>query len=144
MVVEAYIAGSHFAGLSHFRKLKSERVNDGTWAFMAKVPYNILDEAMKEAIQARDLVVRRNEEARKEGKPASHKLSFRTLKQAREVIVIRSQNCVDGLRFYPRKLHTKAVTSEDSGDGLRRRKNPSTHPPPSSRAQKKEEQLAQS
>ena len=29
------------------------------WTFMEKVPYNVLDEAIREAMQARDLVIQR-------------------------------------------------------------------------------------
>ena len=53
----------------------------------------------------------RNDEARKQGKPAKHRLQFRSKKQ-QQTITIRAQNCKENLRFYPRILHTKAMTSE--------------------------------
>ena len=52
MVVEASRGEDQYASLAHFRNLRRQRINDGSWAFMEGVPYNILDEALKEAIQA--------------------------------------------------------------------------------------------
>src|SRR3954470_13064253 len=61
MVVEEYVSRKKGCytppGLGYFRCLRRERIDNGTWAFMKDVPYNILDETIKEAIQARDLVI---------------------------------------------------------------------------------------
>jgi len=64
MVVEASRGEDQYASLAHFRNLRRQRINDGSWAFMEGVPYNILDEALKEAIQARDLVQLKNQKCR--------------------------------------------------------------------------------
>ena len=90
MVVAAFRDqnGDECADLSHFRDLWHQRINDRTWLFMANVPYNVLDEALKEAIQARELVVQRNNEARAAGQDACHHLSFHHRKEQRQTIVI--------------------------------------------------------
>lgn len=126
-VVEAYRAGSHHLQLGYFRHLRNHRINDGTWAFMAGVPYNVLDEAVKEAIQARDLVLSRNQEEIAVGRRPSHRLSFRSRKEPRQTIAIREQNCFDNIKFYPRILHIRAVTAIDPRHP--RRKDPTSHPP---------------
>ncbi|CAG8476432.1 9014_t:CDS:2 [Ambispora gerdemannii] len=85
----------NFASLTHFRDLCQQRI-DVTWVFMTKVLYNVLDEAIKEAIQSRDLVLSKNQETRAAGQQPYH-----------QTITIRKQNCVDNLRFYPRILSQK-------------------------------------
>lgn len=92
-------------------------------AFMDGVPYNMLDEA----IQARDLVQLRNREARAAGQRPHHRLSFRSRQELRQTIAIQQQNCCDNLKFYPRILHTRAVTAIDPLHP--RRKDPTSHPP---------------
>ncbi|CAG8561194.1 4284_t:CDS:2 [Diversispora eburnea] len=68
------------AGLPEY-EAKAIKEMDGILAynrsFKTDVPYSVLDEAMKEAIQARDLVQMRN----KEGGKSHHKLSFRCHQQ---------------------------------------------------------------
>ncbi len=106
---------------------RRQRIDDGSWSFMAEVPYNVLDEAIKEAIQARDLVQVRNQETRAAGGLPCHRLSFRSRKELHQTITIRQQNCFDHLKFYPRILHTHAMRSDDPLHP--RHKNPTTHPP---------------
>ena len=127
MVVENYRAGNRTTNLSRFRSLRQERINSGEWGFMATVPYNILDEATKEAIQARDLVISRNNELRDQGEGPRHQLRFRTSKEAQQTIAIRQQNCVKGLFFYPRILHTRAMIAVDPAHP--RRKPAASRPP---------------
>ena len=62
--------GDEHADLSRFCDLWHQQINDGTWPFIANVPYNILDEALKEAIQVCELVIQRNVEARAAGQDA--------------------------------------------------------------------------
>jgi len=127
MVVEQSRGEHPYASLAHFRNQRRQRIDDGSWAFMDGVPYNILDEALKEAIQARDLVQLRNQEARAAGQQPCHRLSFRSRKDPHETIAIRKQNCIEHLKFYPRLLHTRAITAPDITHP--RRKDPTTHPP---------------
>ena len=129
MVVAAFRDqnGDERADLSHFCDLWHQRINDGTWSFIANVLYNVLDEALKEAIQACELVIQRNIEARAAGQDARHRLSFRHRKEQRQTIVIREQNCREHLQFYPRFLHSSIVTADNPLHP--RHKNPTTHPP---------------
>jgi hypothetical protein len=129
MVVAAFRDqnGDEHADLSRFRDLWHQRINDGTWPFIANVPYNVLDEALKEAIQARELVIQRNVEARAAGQDARHRLSFRCRKEQRQTIVIREQNCREHLQFYPRLLHSSIITTNDPLHP--RHKDPTTYPP---------------
>lgn len=129
MVVAAFRDqnGDERADLSHFRDLRHQRINDGTWSFIANVPYNVLDEALKEAIQARELVIQRNVEARAAGQDARHRLSFRCRKEQRQMIAIREQNCREHLQFYPRLLHSSIITTNDPLHP--RHKDPDDYPP---------------
>src|ERR1044071_6720371 len=70
------------------------------WFFMINVPYNLLDEVLVEALHARAEVQRRNIAGGQR-----HNMSFRALKDQRQSIAIRHQNCVSPLKFYPRYLH---------------------------------------
>jgi len=126
MVVEASRGEDQYASLAHFRNLRRQRINDGSWAFMEGVPYNILDEALKEAIQARDLVQLKNQKTQKAGKRPCHQLSFRRRKDVYQTITIRQQNCSDYLKFYPRSLHSRAITAINPVHP--RHKDPATHP----------------
>ena len=67
MVVEAFRGEDRYASLAYFRSLRRQRINDGTWAFMEGIPYNVLDEVLKEVIQACDLVQLRNQEIQAAG-----------------------------------------------------------------------------
>ena len=127
MVVEESRGEHQYASLAHFCNQRCQRINDGSWAFMDRVPYNILDEALKEAIQAWDLVQLRNQEARAAGQQPCHRLSFRRRKAPCQTITIREQNCIEHLKFYPRLLHTCAITAIDPLHP--RHKSSTTHPP---------------
>src|SRR5205823_6104428 len=81
------------------------------WAFMDKVPYEVLDHAITSAIQARDEVITRNRE--RENHQPYHILHFATKKDDRQTITIRSQYCRESLRFYPRLLHNKTILAGD-------------------------------
>src|SRR6184192_43181 len=117
MVVEEYVSRKKGCytplALGYFWCLRRERIDNGTWAFMKDIPYNILDETIKEAIQARDLVIHRNTQAQTLGQSTRHRLWFRSRKQQLQTITIRVQNCQEDLRFYPRKLHTREQLSDD-------------------------------
>jgi len=88
MVVEVSRGDNAYASLAYFRNLWRQQIDDGTWAFIDGVLYNILDEALKEAIQAWDLVQLRNQEARAAGQQPCHQLSFRHRKDAYQTITI--------------------------------------------------------
>jgi hypothetical protein len=71
-------------------------------------PANITDEAIDEALVARDEVIRRNTDQQKS---KSHTLSFRSSKDLQHTIVIRAQNFSRTYwdRFYVSLLHTKKI-----------------------------------
>ena len=76
---------------------------------MDKVPYEVLDHAISDAIQARDEVITRN----KENQHQHHVLHFRSKKNDRQTITIRAQYCREPLRFYVRLLHNNAILAVD-------------------------------
>ncbi|CAG8509604.1 11575_t:CDS:2 [Ambispora gerdemannii] len=76
-------------GVSKCKAGPNEEVDVVCQAFIAKVPYNVLDEAIKEAIQSQGLIHSRNQEARAAGQQPYHQLSFRSRKAPRQTITIR-------------------------------------------------------
>ena len=93
MVVEASRGEYRYAPLSYFRIIRRYRIDSGEWGFMSKVPYNILDESMKEALQARDAMQLQNQEELAIGQRPRHRLSFKSRKDLQQTITIREQNC---------------------------------------------------
>jgi len=73
------------------------------------VPANITDEAIDEALTAKSKVIKRNIK-RAQGK-SINSLSFRTCKDLRQTITIRSQNFSSSIwdRFYITYLHTPSM-----------------------------------
>ncbi|CAB5393694.1 unnamed protein product [Rhizophagus irregularis] len=63
--------------------------------FMDKVPYEVLDHAITNAIQARDEVITRN----KENQHQHLVLHFRSKKNDRQIITIYAQYCRKPLHF---------------------------------------------
>jgi hypothetical protein len=116
-----------YGKLKDFRALRKDRIASGQWGFMVGVPYDVLDEALKEAIQARALVLTRNREARREGLPANHRLSFRSKKQPTQTIDIRARNFRPGVTFYRSRLHTYTMTARHPPRSLLARAQ--YHPP---------------
>jgi transposase len=76
-----------------------------------KAPANITDEAIDEALTARDEIIKRNAQ-RGQGTAANH-LSFRSGKALRQTITIRAQNFAKTPwnRFYVSSLHTSEMLS---------------------------------
>ena len=77
---------------------------------MDKVPYEVLDHAISNAIQARDEVIARNRE--RESHEPYNILHF-AKKDDRQTITIRAQYCREPLRFYLRLLHNKTLLAID-------------------------------
>ena len=90
---------------------------------MDKVPYEVLDHAISDAIQARDEVITRN----KENQHQHHVLHFRSKKNDRQSITIRAQYCREPLRFYIRLLHNKELLAIDSNHPRHKMKPPFHH-----------------
>ena len=109
MVVEASRGEYRYAPLSYFRIIRRYRIDSGEWGFMSKVPYNILDESMKGALQARDAMQLQNQVELAIGQRPRHRLSFKSRKDLQQTITIREQNCRDDLKFYPALLHTNTM-----------------------------------
>ncbi|KAJ3268474.1 hypothetical protein HK104_005368, partial [Borealophlyctis nickersoniae] len=93
--------------------LKQKIDTSKEWSFMSDVPYDVLDEAMSRAIEARDEVITRNRERTDNAGPL-HELHFASKKDARQTITIRAKHWKDPFRFYVRSLHndTMIATSE--------------------------------
>ena len=107
MVVADFRAGE-FPNQKQYRE-ELQRRKQNQWSFMTRcVPYNLLDEVLVEALHARTEVRRRNSTGGQH-----HNMSFRTLKDQRQSISIRHQNCVEPLKFYPRSLHIHSVLASD-------------------------------
>jgi hypothetical protein len=147
MVVEEYVSRKKKyykpPGLGYFRRLRQERIDNGTWAFMKNTPYNILDEIIKEAIQARDLVIYKNTQAQILGQSTRHRLWFRLRKQQRQTITIRAQNCQkkSAILFTQIPISTRPTTSTKptkSPTAKEQQDSPST----SSRTSQKTQRLA--
>ncbi|CAG8809574.1 4759_t:CDS:2, partial [Cetraspora pellucida] len=68
-----------------------------------------LDHSITSAILARNEVIRRNNELRKQGQPQNHKLHFISKKSEQQTISIRAHYCRNPLRFYLRLLHNKQL-----------------------------------
>ena len=109
MVVEDYRAGRRDGQKYYREELKRRQLNQ--WAFMkaSKVPYNLLDDVIEEALHSRTEVLRRN--AAGDG---VHTMSFRALKDPRQSFIVRQANTVAPLQFYPQSLHARLVTSPDT------------------------------
>ena len=90
---------------------------------MDKVPYEVLDHAISDAIQARDEVIKRN----KENQHQHHVLHFRSKKNDRQTITIRAQYCREPLRFYVRFLHNNAILAVDPNHPRHKMKPPFHH-----------------
>lgn len=93
--------------LNHYRELVKANKKDGNiWAWMREVPYNVVDQSIREAIENRTKVMKRNNEARAQGLCANHRLSFKRKKGLTGTISIRAQNLTENLRFYVDRLHS--------------------------------------
>ena len=90
---------------------------------MDKVPYDVLDHAISDAIQARDEVITRN----KENQHQHHVLHFSSTKNDRQTITIRAQYCREPLRFYIRLLHNNALLAVDPNHPRHKMKPPFHH-----------------
>jgi hypothetical protein len=128
MVVENFRRRFQPTSQYYFRPLLRLRIeHTREWAFMDKVPYEVLDHAMREAIAARDEVITRNRELFSQRQIPRHKLHFVSRKEDRQTIAIRAQYCREPLRFYLRLLHCKQQLAMDPENP--RYKDLSTHPP---------------
>ena len=82
MVVENYHRRRKKTKQFFFRSLLRLKIRSTKeWAFMDKVPYEVLDHAITSAIQARDEVITRNRE--RENHQPYHVLHFATKKDDR-------------------------------------------------------------
>ncbi|KAJ3297308.1 hypothetical protein HK104_000635 [Borealophlyctis nickersoniae] len=106
-----------------FRIILKEKINTSKeWSFMSKVPYDVLDEAMSRAIEARDEVITRNRERKDHGGPV-HKLHFANKKYASQTITIRANNWRDPFRFYVRFLHNDMMIATSEPPNKRHHEN---------------------
>ena len=91
MVVDNYRLGHRTTRQFFFRMLLRLKIkHTKEWIFMDKVPYEVLDHAISDAIQARDEVIKRN----KENQHQHHVLHFRSKKNDRQTITPSVLNTV--------------------------------------------------
>src|SRR6266542_1322356 len=96
MVVDNYCLSHRTTRQFFFRMLLWLKIkHTKEWIFMNKVPYEVLNHAISDAIQARDEVKKRN----KENQHQHHVLHFRSKKNDRQSITIRAQYCREPLHF---------------------------------------------
>lgn len=121
MVVANYVRNRRATAQFFFRTLLKHKIRTTReWAFMAKVPYEVLDHAISGAISARDEVITRNRERAQTGEGSHNRLTFRRKKDTRNTITIRAQYCRSDLRFYLRLLHNKDIVAADDVEGRKK------------------------
>ena len=124
MVVANYRLGRRSTKQFFFRALLRLKIkHTKEWSFMDKVPYEVLDHAISDAIRARDEVITRN----KENQHQHHVLHFRSKKNDRQTITIRAQYCREPLHFYVRLLHNNAILAVDPNHPRHKMKPPFHH-----------------
>ena len=92
-----------------YRELLREKLRD-EWSYLAEVPYNARDEAMKEAranIKSAITNVKR-------GHIKHFTTPFRLKKNDTQTLPVRAQNITKDLHIYPRMLFTKELVGSDS------------------------------
>lgn len=106
VLIEHYRKTKRIESLRFYRNLIKEKKENPLYSFLKDVPYNSLDETLKEAIS--NMKANKTNNSKRE---RVHILHFKAKKKPIQTLPIRSQNINDDFKVYPRLLFSKNIPS---------------------------------